>query len=182
MPKGGKKNPCKMKEEKKYLLIIDVQQGFINEHTKHLPSMIEEIQKYYDFVFISKFYNAKNSFFHKLINWDKMEIGTKDFDLAFIPQKKAKIINKSIYSCVSKKFLKILKKKKIKKIYIVGLETEICVSKTAIDLIEAGITPVVLSKYCASCVGEKSHRFGVQTLKRYIGEKQVVSTRIERGK
>jgi len=59
-------------------------------------------------------------------------------------------------------------------VHIGGLETDICVMKNAVDLFEAGIVPVVLSKYCASCSGEPAHLNALQTMRRYIGAGQVL--------
>ena len=46
--------------------------------------------------------------------------------------------------------------------------------KSAVDLFEAGIEPVVLADHCASHGGRDCHEAGLKLLKRFIGEGQVV--------
>ncbi len=159
---------------KKCLLIVDVQKGFINNSTKKIPQKIEKIQNEYETVFITKFFNKENSFFRNLLEWNKFSINSEDFELAFTPSPKAIIISKSIYTCVNKNFLKKIDSLNIKAIDIVGIDTDICVTKCAVDLFEAGIVPRVLSNFCASHAGEEAHKFALKTLARYIGSKQIV--------
>jgi len=40
---------------KKCILIIDVQKGFINSDTKHIPSLVEDLQKEYEYIYITRF-------------------------------------------------------------------------------------------------------------------------------
>ncbi len=158
----------------KCLLIVDVQRGFINDSTQHIPRKVEQIQKKYENVFVTRFYNEKDSFFRKLIEWNRFDIDSEDFELAFTPCSKAIIINKSTYTCVNSGFIQKLNNLKINTIDIVGIDTDICVTKCAIDLFEIGIIPRVLSDYCASHAGQVAHDFALKTLARYIGSKQVI--------
>ncbi len=43
------------------LLIIDVQQGFINAATRHLPPKVADLQDDYDHVFVTRFVNPPGS-------------------------------------------------------------------------------------------------------------------------
>jgi len=162
-----------MNDLKQCILIVDVQAGFINEYTKHIPLLVENIQHEYKYAVAAKFFNPEHSFFRKLIKWDSFSLGSKDVELAFNFREDGLIIEKSIYSCVSDDFLSWLHNKDISVVHICGVDTDICVSKCAVDLFEKGIEPVVLGNLCASYAGEESHNFGLATLKRFIGESQV---------
>ncbi|MGE4233893.1 MAG: hypothetical protein AB7F43_11240 [Bacteriovoracia bacterium] len=72
-----------------YLLVIDVQNGFINKHTKHVPALVEKAQSRYDFLIATQFYNPSNSFFRTCIEWDKVQRTSDEFLLAFTPRKDA---------------------------------------------------------------------------------------------
>ena len=163
-----------MAERKECLLIVDVQKGFINEHTKHLPGKINNLYKSYDKVFATKFYNKLDSFYDTLINWGRVRKATEEFELAFIPEERTEILEKSVYSCVNPFFLEKLNALGIKKVDICGIDTDICVTKCAVDLFENGIVPVVLEEYCASTAGPNAHKCGIATIKRFIGAKQVI--------
>ena len=158
----------------KCLLIVDVQVGFINEATAHIPKLVETLQNEYEYVYATRFYNKEGSFYRKLINWDRFSKDSTDFPLAFTPSNNVILIDKSIYSCVNGNFLKDLKGKGIDNIDICGIDTDICVTKCAVDLFENGIIPFVLAKYCASHAGEEAHRYALKTLGRFIGRGQVI--------
>jgi nicotinamidase-related amidase len=68
----------------------------------------------------------------------------------------------------------MINKQDIRSLDICGLDTEGCVLKSAVDLFEIGITPRVLSNYCASSGGHDYNEAGIKILKRLIGEKQVI--------
>lgn len=156
------------------LLIIDVQKGFINESTKHIPHLVQELQMDYKRVYATRFYNEENSLYRTLIKWDKISLNSHEFSLAFIPGEHVTIVDKNIYSCISRKFLRGLQKIDAKVIDICGLETDICVTKCAIDLFEHKFIPRVLAKFCASCSGLEAHQHALKTLVRYIGKDQVL--------
>ncbi len=162
-----------MSDLKSCLLIVDVQNGFINESTKHIPPLIESAQRKYDYVVATRFFNPDNSFFRTLIKWNRFAPGSDDVLLAFDPRKDALIIDKPTYTCVSESFVGWINDRGISVVYVCGIDTDICVTKCAVDLFEHGIEPVVLSELCASCAGENAHKNALSTLKRYIGESQI---------
>ena len=159
--------------EKTCLLIVDVQRGFINESTKDIPKKVEKLQYNYDYVFITKFYNPSDSFFRKLVKWEEFDKNSKDVDIAFKPKLEAIILEKTVYTCVNEEFLDLLKSLNINTVYICGIDTDICVTKSAVDLYEHNIIPIVLSSYCGSTAGKEAHRNALKTLERYIGKDQV---------
>ncbi len=156
------------------LLTIDVQCGFINDSTEHIPKRVEALQNEYQYIYVTRFFNKKDSLYRKLIKWDRFDRHSDDFHLAFRPLARATIFDKSIYSCVNKSFLEALNENHIGEVDICGIDTDICVTKCAVDLFEAGITPRVLGPYCASHAGVDAHRFALMTLERFIGSEQVI--------
>ncbi len=157
------------------LLIVDVQKGFINEHTKKLPALIEKLQYDYEHVFILKFINpGYNSRFVKVLKWDKVMKDSEDAELAFKPKEKSTIIEKTTYSCIDDKFLKKLYKIGIKEVHICGINTDVCVLANALALFDTdNITPIVLSKYCATTHGEKRQNETLKVIAHSIGEDQI---------
>ncbi len=145
----------------KALLIIDVQKSSVNNNLDVVKN-IENLQKQYENIFISRFVN-ENSPLLDILNWD----GYDDETLAFNPDKKAVIFDKNIYSS----FIKELSE--FDEVHLCGFDTDACVYKTAMDLVEFGIKPVVLSKYCGS-ENEEYHQMGITLLKRNIGKDNVI--------
>ena len=157
------------------LLVVDVQHGFINSHTKHIPKKIEKLLPKYSHVFCTKFYNPQDSFYRTLIHWNEMSKSCDDFKLAYRPTANAIVLEKVLYTCVDEKFINILNDQNIKEVHICGIDTDNCVLKCAVDLIENGFIPKVLVSYCGSSAGEKFHNFSIKILERFIGKEQIVS-------
>ncbi len=145
---------------KKALLIIDVQKSSVTN--QEIISKIEALQSKYDNVFISKFIN-KYSPLLNILNWN----GYENEELAFKPAAHAKVFEKNIYTS----FIDDLRE--FEEVHLCGFDTDACVYKTALDLIEQNIRPIILSEYCGS-ENEEFHKIGLKLLKRNIGSHNVV--------
>lgn len=143
----------------KVLLIVDVQKSAVSK--PEIAQKIEKLQYEYDIVYVSQFTKI-NSFLVKFLDWT----GYDDERLAFTPKKDAIIYTKKRYSA----FLPEMKK--FDEIHICGFDTDACVYKTAMDLIENGIRPIILKDFCFSETQE-FHDAGICLLKRNIGDKNI---------
>ncbi len=144
---------------KKALLIIDVQKSAVIK--PEIAQDIEKLQYEYDVVFVSKFTNQDSPLL-KLLNWS----GYDDETLAFKPKDNAIIYTKTGYSSY------LPEMKQFDEIYICGFDTDACVYKTAMDLAEIGVRPIVLKDYCFS-VNQEFHNIGLKLLERNIGAMNV---------
>lgn len=143
----------------KALLIIDVQKSAVGDSL--LPPKIEKLQESYDFVFISRFVNEESPLLVPL-NWN----GYADTSLSFTPKKGAFIFNKNIYSSF------ITEMCRFKEIHICGFDTDACVYKTAMDLIEHGIRPIILKDFCGTQTAELQEA-ALLLIRRNIGENNI---------
>ena len=109
-----------------------------------------------------------------MIKWNRFSLGSDDFELAFEPTSSVRIIDKPIYTCVNPKFLAMLEDLGISDIHIAGIDTDICVTKCAVDMFERGLTPSVLAKYCASHAGPELHSAALRIIARFIGKGQII--------
>ncbi len=156
------------------LFIVDVQKGFVNDWTAHIPEAVENLQAEFDHVTITRFINPSGSLYRRLIGWGRFAPGSEDTKLAFTPKRGAQIVDKEIYSALSPGVLGDLRGCGTARVYLAGIATDNCVLKTAVDLFEAGIEPVVLADHCASHGGPECHEAGLLLLRRFIGAGQVV--------
>ena len=152
---------------KKALLIIDVQQYFARETPAEFIDAIEALQADYSDVFISRFYNCGASNFVKLLGWRDCAEDSDEFQLAFTPDNKATIFDKKTYSSFKEEM------KDFDEIHLCGLDTDACILKTALDIFEHNVRPVVLSRLCSSSGGRQLHQTALEILKRNIGKEQV---------
>jgi nicotinamidase-related amidase len=160
-------------EKSPVLLVVDVQRGFLNAWTEHVPAAVGRLQAGYDHVAVTRFQNPPGSPYRDLIGWSRFAPGSADTELAFAPRADAIVIDKSTYTCVDAAFLARLQEWNADTVDICGIATDNCVLKCAVDLFEAGIRPRVLSEYCASHGGPDCQEAGPMLLRRFIGEKQV---------
>ncbi|MBO7508663.1 MAG: cysteine hydrolase [Alphaproteobacteria bacterium] len=143
----------------KALLIIDVQKSAISK--PELVKKVENLQYEYDTVYVAKFNNT-NSPLLKFLDWN----GFENPELAFTPKDGAIVYDKIIFSA----FLPEMKK--FDEIHICGFDTDAGVYKTAMDLIENNIRPIILKDYCYSETQEL-HNMAMELLKRNIGIKNI---------
>ena len=159
--------------KKTCIIAVDVQKGFINSYTKDIPEKVEKLQHEYDYVLVTRFHNPAGSLFRTLLKWDGFDEASREVELAFTPRSDAIILTKTSYNCVDRKLLDFLRSKDINRVDICGINTDICVTQTAINLFDNDVVPVVLSEYCASTAGREAHLNALKTLRRCIGNKQV---------
>ena len=148
-----------MPKNKIALLIIDVQKSAVGK--SKLPKRIEDLQKQYKHIFVSCFKNRKSPLL-KILNWS----GYDNESLAFTPNPKAIIFDKQGYSSY------LPEMKNFSEIHLCGFDTDACIYKTAMDLVENGIRPVVLKDYCFSA-NKTFHQMGLKLLARNIGKENI---------
>jgi nicotinamidase-related amidase len=154
------------------LVIIDVQNGLLYRNTKHVIKRIQKLvkDKKFDHIVATRFINHDGSPHDKLIGWRKMMDKKSQALPTEIAELAEKVFDKDVYSCFTPEFRGFVKKEKIDKLYFVGLDTDCCVLKSAADAFERGITPIVVSKCCASHGGKLSHWAGLKVLSRLTGQ------------
>jgi nicotinamidase-related amidase len=158
---------------KKALIVIDVQNGFINKKTSLLPQKIADLiaKRKFDGIVFTKFVNKKGSNYFKILNWRNMQ-RSPDTDihpaLASLV-KKYGVFQKMTYSVFGNKSLQpFLKRKKITRVYLCGIDIDACVLATAFDAFDLGYKVTVLSEYSKSQGGKNYDRAAQKILGRNI--------------
>lgn len=157
------------------LIIIDVQKGFVNDATRHLPDRIQDLQAGYESVIATRFVNPDGSAHRRLMGWTRFAPDSADADLAFAAKTGALIIDKASYTGNETELLERLQVMGAADVHLCGIATDNCVLAIAVALFEAGLRPVVLADYCGSHAGAEHHDWGLKILRRLIGEAQVVT-------
>lgn len=168
---------------KNILIIIDMQNGFNRyEQTHILANKITQLTNkgLFDSIIATRFLNKEGSQYTRFLDWHRLQ-NKPDIDL--IDGINADyIVDKNIYTCVNNNFLSLLRKlndgKRPKYIFICGADTDCCVLKTATDLFEKNIMPIVLTNYCDSNGGPLSHEAGLRVMGRLVGRKSLVEDSI----
>lgn len=167
-------NYISKKNEKTLLLIIDVQNNFINKYTYPYVKKINDLinSQSYDYIVFTKFINTINSPFYQILHYQGC-METKDTDLC-IKKADAKIIEKSAYTALTPELLSFTKEQNIKTIYLCGFDTNACILKTALDLFEINYKFKVLIDYCYSHSGRRYHKYGLKILTKLVGNENII--------
>lgn len=167
----------------KILIVVDLQNGFTRyDQTKELAKKIVGLTKsgVFDKVIATRFLNREGSQYTKFLNWHRL-MGSPDIDLVdgLFPDA---VFDKWIYTCVNDEFMNLLRHCNggdlPTHVFICGADTDCCVLKTATDIFEQGIMPIVLTEYCASNGGPKSHDAGQLVMERLIGKRCLINKTI----
>lgn len=167
------------------LLIVDVQNGFVNDKSRHVLPVIVELAKHWQAtsqpIYMSQFTNFENSQWERLIGWHRLEseeeIALRDELQPFVGS--AITFRKRSYSCLVDPFRDDLRANDWSEVVLCGIATDGCVLATAVDLFEfedRPIRPVVVRDACASHAGEEISNAGLTLIERFIGRGQVVNS------
>ena len=156
------------------LILVDVQAGFVNAWTRAMPDRARRLQEQYGRVVATRFVNPEGSMHRRLLGWPRFAPQSAEVDLAFAPAAHVRVIDKTAYTCLVPAVRALIEAEGIDEVHLAGIATDGCVLKTAVDLFEAGIRPVVLAGACASHGGPDCHAAGLMLLRRFIGRAQVV--------
>ena len=158
----------------KTLIVVDVQRGFVNGHTRHIVPAVERLQAGCDRIYATRFINPPASPWRRFMDWRRFAEGSADAELAFRPAAYAVILEKHAYSCVNEDLLRDLRDRETAEVFLCGIDTDACVLVSAVDLFQHGIRPVILAEACASHAGPEYHEAGLRLLERLVGTDQII--------
>ena len=164
------------------LLVVDVQQGFINQFTHHIPGRIRALidTGRYSPVLFTRFVNSADSPYRNLLGWHacsespETELVEELSSLA----RAENVFSKDGLTGMPDELSNRLLNDAIQQINMVGLDTDMCVLKIALDAFDRGIEPVILVDCCASTAGLQAHLAGLAILSRNIGPHQLRLTEL----
>jgi nicotinamidase-related amidase len=159
------------------LLIVDVQRGFVNEFTRHIPGRIQRLIESGEFgpILFTYFVNSDDSPYQRLLGWQACA-GPPETDL--VPElapfaSPEAVFEKRGLTGLPQALADHLRAADIRQVSVVGIDTDMCVLKIAMDTFDLGIEPVVLVDCCASTAGLQAHLAGLAILSRNIGPHQL---------
>jgi nicotinamidase-related amidase len=155
------------------LLIVDVQVGFINEFTHHIPQRVVRLidrDRYAPLLF-TRFVNTPGGPYDRFLDWHSCN-DEPETDL--VPELKPFAQPDFVFSKLGlcgmpDELINYLRQHCLERVFIVGIDTDMCVLKIAMDLFDMGIEPIVFTDCCASTAGLQAHLAGLAVLSRNIG-------------
>jgi nicotinamidase-related amidase len=155
------------------LLIVDVQNGFLNAFTQHIPDRIATLiaRDSPAPVLFTRFVNSKDGPYHRFLDWRACQRKPQTCIAAALQPfvQEDLVFAKPGLAGMPDELKLYLVEQKIERISIVGIDTDMCVLKVALDIFDLGIEPIVLVDCCASTSGLQAHLAGLAVLARNIG-------------
>ncbi len=159
------------------LLVVDVQRGFLNRYTRHIPGRIVRLieRGEHDPIIFTRFVNKADGPYHRFLDWHECA-GEPDTLLAPELEPFAgpdRVFTKPGYAGLSDEIARHLQESGFEQVVLAGIDTDMCVLKVAMDVFDLGIRPIILVDCCASTAGLQSHLAGLAVLARNIGADQL---------
>lgn len=159
------------------LLIVDVQSGFINSFTHHIPQRVADLigRNQYAPLLFTRFINSTDGPYNQFLNWHSCNC---EPEINIVPElqpfaKPSCIFSKPGLCGMTDDLAQYLRQQEIKRIFLVGIDTDMCVLKIAMDLFDIGVEPIVFTDCCASTAGLQAHLAGLAVLSRNIGAERL---------
>lgn len=165
------------------LIVIDVQNGFINQHTEHLPPAIAALAGRWRAagrpVVLTRYLNHPGSPFERHLDWTRLQ-SAPETDIVsalapLVPDAHA-VIDKPGYTCFTPAADALITAAGWTDLVFCGIATDSCVLKSAVDAFERGHTVRVLTDACASDAGPAVHAAGLVVARRLIGATGLITT------
>lgn len=183
------------------LIVVDVQRGNISEYNRFIPNGIASIIKaeLFNPIIFTRYVNTPDSPARLFLESEEMSdfgsagmetkigevMGAKapgldSYGVTALPEgygAKRYLLTKNTYTVVTPEFEELLAELDLDNtgMYVVGADTESSVLKTALDLFERTIEPIVLAEFCGSHRGLGNHERALELMKELIGAERVVN-------
>jgi len=170
------------------LLVVDVQNGFVNEHSKHVLPLIADLVDRWSATgrptIFTRYWNFPDSPWERLIGWRAL-YGPPETDLApelvpLVDGPNTYVLDKTVYTALTAEGLALLREHDVTDVVICGIATDACVLKTPLDAFELGLTPWVLRDAVASNAtrhrASEVHASALTLIGRLVGNGQVIES------
>lgn len=160
-------------------LIIDMQNGFINQNTQGIDERIldflEQI-KGRAIVAGTRYVNNENTACYVFEGWKACMEGTEEAEiLPTLRGHMERVFDKDKYSCWNDEMKQFIRDNKIDKVYFAGVNTGCCVLHSAFDFYNDLVDCSVIEDLCGSTSGIREHEAALIVLRSCITEERVIT-------
>ncbi|GAB4105916.1 cysteine hydrolase [Micromonospora taraxaci] len=171
-----------MSEKRAALIVIDMQNGFINDRSRGvIPKVIELVDRWEGTgrpVVFTRYHNYPGSPFERLIHWSSVQHPPETEIVPELAQHAGRaraVIDKKIYSYFSSEGAALTDQEGWTDLVFCGVATESCVLKSTVDAFERDLTPWLVTDASASHGGQAAHDAGLLVARRFIGAGQLIN-------
>nr|WP_107052171.1 isochorismatase family cysteine hydrolase [Streptomyces flavovirens] len=165
------------------LLVIDVQQGFVNEHSCNVvPKVVRLVDGWRAAgapVVFTRFHNAPGSPYETISGWKRLRTAEEQAfvkDLAPFIDGSALIIDKAQASVFTPEGTQLIHESGWRDLLLCGIDTDACVYDSATAAYQRGYRPWIVTDACASSGGSQYHEAALLLAARNLGVNQLVTS------
>ncbi|MGW4951548.1 isochorismatase family cysteine hydrolase [Streptomyces parvulus] len=165
------------------LLVIDVQQGFVNRHSRSvLPAVVHLVEGWQAAgapVVLSRFHNEPGSPYETITGWTRLRTPEEQAlvsELAPYTSGAAAVIDKAQASIFTPEGAGIIRDAGWTDLVLCGIDTDACVYDSAMAAYQRGYRPWIVVDACASSGGSEYHNAALLLAARNLGAAQLVNT------
>lgn len=136
---------------RKLLLVIDVQNGFINEHSKWLPAKLAAYIRATDYtaVYATAYINDPTTPCYRRLGWKGCMTPEEQAICPELESLYTRVYNKRTYNSITQSLYAGIESGNYNEIHITGISSTCCVLATAYDLFDKGFNIAVIPSLCA---------------------------------
>lgn len=136
---------------RKLLLIIDVQNGFINEHSAWLPAKLATYIRTADYttVYATAYINDPTTPCYKRLNWKGCLTPEEQAICPELNGLYSRVYTKQTYNAITPSLWTDIEAGNYDEIHVVGIASTCCVLATTYDLFDKGLNVSVIPSLCA---------------------------------
>ncbi|MFG2463363.1 isochorismatase family cysteine hydrolase [Streptomyces sp. NPDC048523] len=165
------------------LLVIDVQQGFVNRHSRGaLPAIVQLVEGWRAAgapVVFTRFHNTPGSPYETITRWTRLRSPEEQAlaaELAPFADATAALIDKDQASVFTPEGAQLIRESGWTDLVICGIDTDACVYDSARDAYHHGVRPWIVTDACASSGGPQYHDAALLMAARNIGTDHLVTS------
>ncbi|HSW67818.1 MAG TPA: isochorismatase family protein [Bacteroidales bacterium] len=159
------------------LIVSDMQEGFRSAEAESLIPMLERLCGVFTgHIVFTEFYNRRGSRFERQLNWRRFQNATDISLLLELQHLSGKAIRHSGYTLINKPMKKLISSLANPKVFLTGIYTDVCITKTAMDLFDHDVETYVIADACHSLHGQAIHETALISLGHILGKDHIINS------
>ncbi|MFI9311179.1 isochorismatase family cysteine hydrolase [Streptomyces triculaminicus] len=165
------------------LIVIDVQNGFINQHSRGVvPAIVRLVKQWRDAgapIVFARFHNALGSPYERITGWTKLRTAREQAlvsELTMYAATAAGVIDKAQSSVFTEEGVQLIRESGWSDLVLCGMDTDSCVYDSAVAAYQSGLRPWIVTDACASTGGSQYHDAALLLAARNVSPRQLVTS------
>ncbi|WP_172388018.1 isochorismatase family cysteine hydrolase [Streptomyces sp. MNP-20] len=165
------------------LIVIDVQNGFVNRHSRAVvPAIVDLVKRWQEAgapVVFARFHNEPDSPYERITGWTNLRTAEEQALVAELEPYVATataIIDKGQSSIFTPEGARMIREAGWSDLVLCGIDTDSCVYDSAVAAYQAGYRPWIVTDACASTGGAQYHDAALLLAARNISAAQLITS------